>query len=144
MLSVFFYLICSLFHNSNLFGSCIIHILYTECAKIKKNNSGTKRLIGLLLFSTCFGQLCAHYQEKIPYLCDIWYLSLYIDDCLVCRAEFRPAYRTVIWIPPCIPDKHLFIVLRENVILYNAPLVIYIWKWGKIKPIFLCLFNGYV
>ena len=26
----------SLFHNVNLFGSCIIHILYTECAKIKK------------------------------------------------------------------------------------------------------------
>ena len=22
------------FHNSNVFGSCIIHILYTECAKI--------------------------------------------------------------------------------------------------------------
>ena len=34
----------------------------------------------LLLFSTCFGQLCAHHQEKIPYLCDTWYLSLYIDD----------------------------------------------------------------
>ena len=27
---------CSFFHNANLFGSCIIHILYTECAKIKK------------------------------------------------------------------------------------------------------------
>jgi len=27
---------CSLFHNSNIFGSCIIHILYTGCAKIKK------------------------------------------------------------------------------------------------------------
>ena len=27
---------CSLFHNSNLFGSCIIHISYTEFAKIKK------------------------------------------------------------------------------------------------------------
>ena len=26
----------SLFHNSNVFCSCIIHILYTECAKIKK------------------------------------------------------------------------------------------------------------
>ena len=26
---------CSLFHNSNVFGS-IIHILYTGCAKIKK------------------------------------------------------------------------------------------------------------
>ena len=35
---------CSLFHNSNLFGACIIHILYTECAKIKKNNSRAKRL----------------------------------------------------------------------------------------------------
>ena len=43
--------------------------------------------IYLLLFSTCFGQLCAHHQEKTPYLCDTWYLSLYIDDCLVCRAE---------------------------------------------------------
>ena len=27
---------CSLFHNANLFGSCIIHILYTGCAEIKK------------------------------------------------------------------------------------------------------------
>ena len=33
------------FHNANLFGSCIIHILYTGCAKIKKNNSGAKGLI---------------------------------------------------------------------------------------------------
>jgi hypothetical protein len=35
---------CSLFHNSNLFGSCIIHILYTECAKIKKIIPAPKRL----------------------------------------------------------------------------------------------------
>ena len=35
---------CSLFHNANLFGPCIIHILYTGCAKIKKNNSGAKGL----------------------------------------------------------------------------------------------------
>jgi len=35
----------SLFHNYNVYGSCIIHILYTGCAKIKKNNnSGSKRL----------------------------------------------------------------------------------------------------
>ena len=26
----------SLFHNANLFGSCIIHILYIGCAEIKK------------------------------------------------------------------------------------------------------------
>ena len=42
--SPFFPSKCSLFHNSNVFGSCIIHILYTECAKIKKNHSGAKRL----------------------------------------------------------------------------------------------------
>ena len=36
--SPFFFLSskCSLFHNVNLFGSCIIHILYTGCAEIKK------------------------------------------------------------------------------------------------------------
>ena len=47
MLSIlrFFSSKCSLFHSANLFGSCIIHILYTECVKIKKNNSGAKKLI---------------------------------------------------------------------------------------------------
>ena len=34
--SPFFSSKCSLFHNANLFGSCIIHILYTGCAKIKR------------------------------------------------------------------------------------------------------------
>ena len=53
ILSVFFFsLKCSLFHNSNLFGSCIIHILYTECAKIKKNNSSAKRLSVRKLFNS--------------------------------------------------------------------------------------------
>jgi len=31
---LFFSSKCSLFHNSNVFGSCFIHILYTVCAKI--------------------------------------------------------------------------------------------------------------
>jgi len=35
---------CRLFHNAYLFVSCIIHILYTGCAKIKKNNSVAKGL----------------------------------------------------------------------------------------------------
>jgi len=40
-----------LFHNSNVFGSCIIHILYTGCAKIKKkNHSGAKMLNLSVLF----------------------------------------------------------------------------------------------
>jgi hypothetical protein len=34
------------------------------------------------------------YQEKIPYICDAWYLSLYTDVCLVCRAEFHSAMHT--------------------------------------------------
>jgi len=50
---------CSLFHNSNVFGSCIIHILYTGCAKIKKKKySGAKRLMGRLL-----GNMWRNYNE---------------------------------------------------------------------------------
>ena len=36
---------CRLFHNSNVFGSCIIHIYVQGGLKLKKNNSGAKRLI---------------------------------------------------------------------------------------------------
>ena len=35
---------CRLFHNATFFGSCVIHILYTACAKIKKKNSSAKGL----------------------------------------------------------------------------------------------------
>ena len=34
---------CNLFHNSNVFGSCVIHILYTGCVKIKKIIPAPKR-----------------------------------------------------------------------------------------------------
>ena len=44
-LRFFFSSKCSLFHNAKLLGSCIIHILYTGCAKIKENNSGAKGLM---------------------------------------------------------------------------------------------------
>ena len=56
---LFFSSKCCLFHNANLFGSCIIHILYTGCAKIKKkNNSGAK---GLSKFgSDCMNPRCNH------------------------------------------------------------------------------------
>ena len=45
---------CSLFHYSNVFGSCIIHIFYTEYAKIKKNNSFAKRYLSYLVLSCEF------------------------------------------------------------------------------------------
>ena len=48
---------CSLFHNANLFGPRIIHILYTGCAKIKKNNSGAKSLSIAMTFLVMTGIL---------------------------------------------------------------------------------------
>ena len=36
---------------------------------------------------------------EITYLCDTWYLSLCVDDCLVCMVEC---------IPPCIPLSHRY------------------------------------
>jgi hypothetical protein len=44
----FFSLKFNLFHNSNLFRSCIIHILYIECAKINKIIPAPKGYCGLL------------------------------------------------------------------------------------------------
>ena len=51
----FFLFKMHLYHNANLFVSCIIHILYTRCAKIKKNNnnSGAKGLRIPRSFSAC-------------------------------------------------------------------------------------------
>jgi len=46
---------------SNVFGSCIIHILFTGCAQIKKKNSGAKRLNRLC---TCFLRGC-NYKNKV-------------------------------------------------------------------------------
>ena len=57
-------------------------------------------LVCLFLFSTCFGQPCAHHQENYcinatPGLCHsvddglIWFMSLCIDDRLVCIPDGR-------------------------------------------------------
>jgi len=46
-----------MFHNANLFGSCIIHILYTGVLKLK-NNSGAKGLI--VCFLLCRRIKCLH------------------------------------------------------------------------------------
>ena len=40
----FFLFKCRLFHNATFFGSCVIHILYTECAKIKKKKNRHQRV----------------------------------------------------------------------------------------------------
>jgi len=37
------------------------------------------------LFTTCFGQPCAHHQENKLYQCDTWFMPLCVDDGLVGR-----------------------------------------------------------
>jgi hypothetical protein len=56
-----------LFHNSNVFGSCIIKILYTGCDKIKKkNNFGAKRLTEALRKALTGVPCCGALLEVTP------------------------------------------------------------------------------
>jgi len=41
--------------------------------------------IYLFQFSTCFEQPSAHHQENQLYQYDLWYMSLYVGDRVVCR-----------------------------------------------------------
>ena len=101
-LRFFLSLKCSLFHNSNLFGFCIIHILYTECAKIKKNNSGARRLIEILcrLIWTKFNAwICLRYkrcENGTPYemTCrDFRFLRNASDKHKLCTSLITSAYK---------------------------------------------------
>jgi len=55
----FFSLKCSLFHNSNVFGSVLFTFYIQGVLKLKKNNSGAKRLmlrnvfINVFIFVVC-------------------------------------------------------------------------------------------
>ena len=68
---------CILFHNANLFGSCIIHILNTGCAKIKKNNSGAKGLTYVVTELNC---LINPYTKTVRNSAEF---SLYCRFCLI-------------------------------------------------------------
>jgi hypothetical protein len=46
--------------------------------------------ICLFQISTCFEHLRAHHQENELYQYDIWYMSLYVGDRLVCGFGFHP------------------------------------------------------
>ena len=72
---------CSLFHNSNIFVFCIIHILYTGCAKIKKK-SGAKRLIIIECRCTkSFRNVCTYVPNY--YHIHFSYIYIYICICIV-------------------------------------------------------------
>jgi len=53
---------CSLFHNSNVFDSCIIHILYTGVLKLKK-------IIPAKRLKTLFGRNYNYFQTGRLMIC---------------------------------------------------------------------------
>ena len=68
MLSIFFSSKCSLFHNATFFGACIIYILYTGCAEIKKNNSGAKGLTPKQIYACCKLCTAACFDESLVWV----------------------------------------------------------------------------
>ena len=80
----------------------IISCEYSTCIKNLFNDQLDPQFffcICLFQFSTCFENSSAHHQEIQLYHYDIWYISLNVGDCLVCR--FGRSVQT------CIPDGHL-------------------------------------
>jgi hypothetical protein len=70
ILSVFSSSKCSLFHNSNVFGSCIIHISYTGVLKFKKIYiSAAKMLTNLMHKIFCFTIRLFHASTCSEYVC---------------------------------------------------------------------------
>jgi hypothetical protein len=59
--------------------------------------------IYLFQFYTCFEQPRAHHQENQFYQYNIWYVSLCVGDCLVCRSGRN--------FPTCILDGHLHLAI---------------------------------
>jgi hypothetical protein len=112
---------CSLFHNSNVFGSCIIHILYTECAKIKKNNSDAKRLmVGEVeaggfrnkQFFLCFILLLLHIHESMYFIYHRYYTFLSIGS-VFNKANSLSLYASHDIIPLTqMKEIHLIVFLR--------------------------------
>jgi hypothetical protein len=101
---------CSLFHSSNLFGSCIIHILYTGCAKIKKiiiflykyppppPQNGAIRTEGNL----------SQYFKKI-----IW--NSYLYRCVRMVLTFRRLMSTTVDVPHRQPPNVAFYVFIQQI-----------------------------
>jgi hypothetical protein len=83
-------------------------------------------LVCLFLFSTCFGQLCAHHQEKQLCICDTWYLLSCTDDC--------PVYRVQEWsfVPPCIPDSHPYRIKSTK---RHIGCLYYLYQWCTVQQL---------
>jgi hypothetical protein len=73
----------------------------------------------LFQFSTCFEHPCAHHQENQLYLYDIWYMSLYVGDRLVCRFGWNRSS----FIQTCTLDGHLHSWHRPDIALIQLILL---------------------
>jgi len=69
--------------------------------KLKHNSFS---YVYLFQFSTCFEQPSAHHQESQLYQYDLWYMSLYVGDRVVCRFIWNISIQTY------IPYGHLHTV----------------------------------
>jgi len=67
--------------------------------------------IYLFQFSTCFEQPLAHHQENQLYQYNLWYISLCVGDCFVCKSE------------TCTRNGHL------HRVIYNIWCTDRIWFW---------------
>jgi len=71
---LFFSSKCSLFHNPNLFGSCIIKILYTGVLKLKN------------IYSTNIGTECFKHEIYSPFFpskCSLFHNSNIFGSCII-------------------------------------------------------------
>ena len=76
----------------HLLNWVILYVLLTVNSSIIFANKPTWRtifLIYLFLVSISFAQLCAHHQENQLYQWEAWYMSLCVDDSLVCRSDLH-------------------------------------------------------
>ena len=82
---------CSLFLNSNVFGSCIIHILFTRCAKIKKkiqrqNVKNCISIVGLAFWYRriiCIVQLQRHFKLVVWSDSGLEFFTVVVNACVL-------------------------------------------------------------
>jgi hypothetical protein len=125
---------CSLFDNSNVFGSCVIYILYTGCAKIKKKIrrrkvNGDVSLIDFSLNCVFYvlGLLLCFNRFKLLYIFPLFYMFC-LPFCVFCAfvlccLYFLTLYKVVLFSVYNFND-HSGNPTAVNKYQYNKPLLI--------------------
>jgi hypothetical protein len=69
----------------------LLNFMFVDCASlynlVNRTNVVHNQYVYCFSLHVSGNYVPAHHQENLPYLCDTWYTSLYMDDCLVCRAH---------------------------------------------------------